>query len=440
MYRLYDKCRGALIRVFHYCKDKDFIYLIPFVLLSLKVRLQYFYFLKSPGQSFPEAADSTWYLEYARALIAGKRIGTSMDDLMYMGYNFLLALLIAIFENPITIIFIQAVTAGLSVILVFKIARMLFNRTTAIIASYFYCYHTWGITLWSMYVLSDSFFISLLLLTVYLLLKSMESAKKLYKILFVASSLYLFVFKPTGIVAVFFILVYVLINVPKQSLVGFIVKYRVALVSVAAAVSVAGLLLLLGGKLDPLVSSMQFNIKKVLYNIYAKGWIYDMPSPHDHPFKADYNINIMNSLTISFIVNNWDHISVLYAKRMVAFLGRWVWTTDLSSTGGIVAFAKNMIPTFLFLTGTVVAIVSGVFRRTAVVWLLVLAVFMFCIVFFIDGMYRYRTPSIPFTVIIVAYGAERIIHFAIVLVKAAYIRLPALLRKRDDRTSYSSGV
>jgi 4-amino-4-deoxy-L-arabinose transferase-like glycosyltransferase len=439
MYRLYDKCRGTLIQVFHYCKDKDFIYLIPFVLLSLKVRLRYFFFLNSPGQSFPQAADSTWYLNYAYSLLENKRIGLHMDDIMYMGYNLTLTLLIAIFKDPVKIIFIQTVTAGLSVILVYQIARMLFNRLTAIIASYLYCYYTWGITLWSVYILSDSFFISLLLLCVYFLLKYMESSKKLYKILFVVSAIYLTVFKPTGVIAVSFILLYILFNLDKQKIVRFVGKYRLTLGGILASASVAALYLFMSGKLDPLLHSMQFNIKMVLYNIYAKGWIYDMPSPHDHPFKTDYNINIMNSLTISFIVNNWDHISILYAKRMVAFLGRWVWTTDLSSAGGIVAFAKNMIPTILFMTGTVVAIVSGLFRKAAVVWLLVLAVLMFCIIFFIDGMYRYKAPAIPFIAIGVAFGAERIIYGAILLVKAC-VRSLTLFKKREDRTPYSSGV
>lgn len=425
--------------MFHFCKNKDFIFLIPFVLLSLKVRLQYFYFLKSPGQSFPQAADSTWYLNYAYALLENKRIGTSMDDLMYMGYNLTLTLLIAIFKDPVTIIFIQVVTAGLSVILVYKIARMLFNRITAIIASYLYCFHTWGITLWSVYILSDSFFISLLLLCVYLLLKSMSSAKKLYKVLFIVSAIYLAVFKPTGIIAVSLILLYMLINANKRMLLHFVGKHRVALGTALASVTAAMLFLVFGGKLDPLLNSMQHNIKMVLYNVYAKGWIYDIPTPHDHPFKPDYNINIMNNLAISFIVNNWDHISIIYAKRMVAFLGRWVWMTDLSSAGGIVAFAKNLLPSFLFMTGTVVALASGVFKKASVVWLLVLGVFVFCIVFFIDGMYRYRTPSIPFIAIIVAYGAERIGYGVVVLVKAS-IRALAQFRKREERTPYSSGV
>jgi hypothetical protein len=43
----------------------------------------------------------------------------------------------------------------------------------------------------------------------------------------------------------------------------------------------------------------------------------------------------------------------------------------------------------------------------------VLAVYIFCIVLFIDGLYRYRAPGIPFIAIAVAYGADRVIDGAI---------------------------
>ncbi|WP_248925650.1 glycosyltransferase family 39 protein [Paenibacillus hamazuiensis] len=419
LYRLnqiYHKYKEPAYRLYDRYKDCDFIYYIPFALLSLNVRISHYFYRLKPGNSLPQADDSQWYIDYARNLLAHFKIGLEMNDILYFGYNVLLAVLLAIFKDPHAIIIIQAITAGLSVILVYKIAKILFNRLTAVLACYFF-YDKYDITLWAMYILSDSFFISLLLLCVYLLLKSFESEKRIYKILFAASALYMIVFRPAGIITIAFILVYILLRMPGQKLLGFLKKYRLAIGGVLVAGLSAVIFLYAGHKLDPLITSMQFNAKKVLYNIYARGWIYDKPSDYDMPYKPNYNINILNSLILSFIINNWDHVLALYGRRIIAFLGSWVWKTDVSSMKGIFNLLVNLIPTVLFLLGTYAAIANKLFRRASILWLLVLSVFVFCIVFFIDGMYRYKAPGIPFIVIIAAYGADIVIRRLIVVAK-----------------------
>jgi hypothetical protein len=413
VYQLYEKYKSPIFKLFHKYKGNDYIFIIPFVILSLKVRLQYFFFLNSPGQSFPQSEDSIWYINYANNLMATFKIGTHMDDILYFGYNILLTVLLAIFKDPIDIIFIQATTAGLCVILVYKIARMLFNKITAIVAAYFYCYYSWGITLWSTYILADSFFISLLLVCVYFLLMFMESQKRRYKILFMATLLYMLVFKPTGIVSVGLIMVFIITNLRRKAIFAYVAKHRLVIGGMITALVAFGMFLYIGGQLDPLISSMQFNAKKVLYNIYAKGWIYDRASAHDHFYRPDYTIDIGNSLIVSFIVNNWDHIAVVYGKRTIAFIGRWVWEIDLGSKRGMLRFAVNLLPVVLFAIGTVAALINGLFRKASIIWLMILGTFMFCILFFIDGMYRYRTPCIPFIAIVAAYGVDRAVHIVI---------------------------
>jgi 4-amino-4-deoxy-L-arabinose transferase-like glycosyltransferase len=410
---LYPKSR----KLYDKYKDQEYIYFIPLALLSLSVRLRYFFYLLTSGTGFPQSDDSQWYLDYARALMADFKIGLHMNDVFYLGYNILLTVLLAIFKDPVAVIFIQALVAGISVILVYKIAHMLFNRTTAILASYFYSYYSWGITLWSMYILSDSFFISLLLLNVYLLLKFMETHQKKYRILFIVTALYMIIFRPTGIISLGFIMIYILINLPRKTVFGFLKKYRLAIGGFVAVCAAAFTFLYMGGSLNPLIESMQFNAKKVLYNIYANGWIFDKPSAHDHYFRPDYNINILNSLILSFIINNWDHISIIYGKRIIAFLGRWAWETKLDSKHAMLRLAENLVPTLLFLIGTIAAIANGLFRKSSIIWLNLLTAFVFCIVFFIDALYRYKAPGIPFIAIAVAYGADRIIHGAISIAK-----------------------
>jgi hypothetical protein len=99
----------------------------------------------------------------------------------------------------------------------------------------------------------------------------MESNKNVYKILFIVTLLYMLVFKPTGIISAGFIMVYIVINLHGKTMIDFIKKHRLALGAFVTAAVAAGAYLYMGGMLDPLISSMQFNAKKVLYNIYAKG-------------------------------------------------------------------------------------------------------------------------------------------------------------------------
>ncbi|GAA3409694.1 glycosyltransferase family 39 protein [Paenibacillus hodogayensis] len=404
-----------LLRKFKYW---DFILLPPLLSLSLWIRLRYFFYLKTSGKGFPDAADSQWYLSYARSLMSDFSIGAHMNDIMYFGYNLLLTVLLALFKDPVAVLFIQAVTAGLSLLLVYQIARMLFNRTTAVVASLIYAY-SWDITLWSTYILTDSFFISLLLLCVYFLLKSLDTGKRTYKVLFALTAVYMCIFRPTGILSLFCILIYLFIRMDKGKALLFVKKHRYVIGTAAVAVIALFAGLLLTGKLNPLIASLQLNAKMVLYNVYAKGWIYDHASPNDHFFRPNYQIDIGDSLIASFLIHNWDHVLVLYARRAVAFLGRWVWTTDLNSLGGIKRFAYDMLPVVMFVVGTVAVIVQKRFKQASIVWLTVLSIFIFCIVVFVDGMYRYRAPSIPFIAIAVAYGADSCIRVALMLIRKA---------------------
>ena len=396
-------------------KFADFALLIPLVLLSLNSRLQYLYFLLSSGKGLPYAHDSQWYIDYARSLMERFAIRPDMDEILYFGYNVTLTALLALLKSPVAVAYVQAVIAGLCVILVYKIAQMLFNRTTAVIASLIYS-RSWDITLWSAYILADSLFISLLLMCVYLLLRCRETGGRVHKMMFAAASVWLFFFKPAGIMAVFFILIYIAVNLPRRTVRQIAGKYGRLAGGVLAAAAIAGLFLA-GDRLELLIASMQFNAKKVLYNIYANGWIYDNPSPHDHAFRPDYSITVLNSPILSFIINNWDHILVLYGKRSLAFLGRWVWNIDVHSTVGLIRFVRHSLPLVLFTIGTFAAIANGRFRKASVVWLIVLGVFIFCIIFFIDGMYRYRAPAVPFIAMIVAYGADRSIALSAAVVK-----------------------
>ena len=136
---------------------------LPLVVLSLYRTLSHPVWLVMSGRGLPRSQDSDWYLNYAQGLLTNFSIQMNIDEILYLGYNLLLAGLLALFRDPAAIVYAQALVASLAIILGYQIGRMLFNKRTGVIAGLFYLYN-WDVTLWSTYVLSDSFFVSLLIL------------------------------------------------------------------------------------------------------------------------------------------------------------------------------------------------------------------------------------------------------------------------------------
>ena len=409
MHHIFQQYRYAVYRLMER-KYTDWIFLIPLVMLALFKNIRYFLQLLNSERGLPQSDDGTWYINYANTFIVNLTDGLDMNDVLYLGYNALLTGLLTVLQDPAYVVLIQAVTAALSTITVYKIAQLLFNRTTAVIAALFYCL-SFDVTLWAMYILADSFFVSLLLLCVFFLLKALDSPNRKYRMLFFATSFYLAIFKPTGILSLLFFAFYVLVRVDRKTLTAFLYKHRFVLGGLVLFACCAVVYLYGSNKLETLVASLQFNAKKVLYNIYARGWIYDKPTSFDHFFRPNYTIDILDSLIVSFIVNNWDHISIVYVRRALAFIGRWTWENDLTTLTGTIMFLRQTFIPVLFVVGTAAAIRHKLFWRASILWLMVFSVFLFCVIFFIDWMYRYKLPAIPFIAIVAAYGAEGLFAF-----------------------------
>ena len=148
--------------------------LIPLVVFSLYRTLSHPVWLVLSGRGLPQSQDSDWYLAYARALLDNFSIRMNIDEILYLGYNLLLTGLLALFKDPVAIVYTQALVASLAIILIYLIGRTLFNKRTGVIAGLFYLYN-WDVTLWSTYVLSDSFFVSLLILIIAAVFEAMPS-------------------------------------------------------------------------------------------------------------------------------------------------------------------------------------------------------------------------------------------------------------------------
>ncbi len=430
----YEACKEWVRQLYNACKDEDWVFTVPLVLLALHKIVGHLYWRWSERMPFPPAADSQWYLDYARALIADFRVGLHINDVLYFGYNSLLALLLAIFKEPVAVMFVQAVVASVSVVLVYNITKMLFNKTAAVIAGVMY-FSMWEITQWTLYILSDSFFISLQLLCVYRLLVALETRQLRDRVLFGACALYMAVFRPTGMLSLAFMLLYIFIRLPRPMLRAYLHRYRLVLAAGAVLAVAGGGYGYAAGKFAPFVQSLEFNAKLVLYNVYAKGWIYDVPTPYDLRFKPNYQINEGSNLVVSFIVNNWDNVLTLYGKRVLSFWGKWVWEIELGTYAGITKLLWYLQLPVLCLIGTVAAVRNNLFRRAAVLWLIVAAIALFCTVLFIDAMYRYKAPAVPFICMIAAYGGERVLN-SLVNWGKSYVRVLAY-EKRENSDCHS---
>ena len=389
-------------------RDWKYITLVPLVILSCWRIISFPVWLVHSKRGLPSSPDGDWYLNHSRSMLDNFAISLNMNEILYLGYNLLLTALLAIFKDPVTVIYIQALTASLAVIFVYLIAWTLFNQRTAIIASLLYLYN-WEVTFWSTYLISDSFFVSLLIVCVYLLIRAVDSRRTSYISAFAIMALYMSLFRPAGIVIFLCMLLYVLSRMGRKSISAFWTKYRTILLGFAAFVILGLGLLYSRHVFDGFFASLQYNAKLVLYNLYAKGRVYDIATAYDYFYRPDYTIDIMDSLVFSFFIHNWDAVVILFFRRAVAFFGTWAWDNNLRNVADYLFFSFRLLPAFLFSVGTIAAVRNHIIGRAAILWWIVFAVFVFCILLFIDAMYRYRFPAMPFIGIIAAYGLDRLI-------------------------------
>lgn len=379
---------------------QDYIWMLLLLILSFYRYITYFLTVKNSPAGFPVTEDSIWYLDYARQMLHNFSLGTSVNDILYLGYNMLLVALLAICKSPQTVLFAQVITTSLGVVLIYQIALMLFNRTTALLAGLMYAFSL-DLNIWTVYLLSDSFFTTLLLLNTFLWLKYFQTDKRVYKIFAWLGLVWLMLFRPNGIITVLFLAPYILHNTYGFArLWRLIKKYSKQLTLLVASGFIVLAFLLYSGKLSGFCNSFHFNIKLLLYNVYAKGWIYDISTPYDHQWRPNYTI-IGDYELLSFVYYNWPDILIMMKKKALAFLGYWVVYSNPIYKLSMFIFS---IPTIFFAIGTLGCIIERKFDRASILYCIIASVFIFCVIFFIDNMYRYRLPAMPAIYIITAYG------------------------------------
>ena len=373
------------------------------ILFSLVTRLGYFFVRLSSGEGLPEAYDTEWYLEHARRILTDFKISLDFNGVFYLGYYTLLSMLLLIFKSQTAIIFIQMVINAVSVVLVYRIAFLLFkNRRVAFISGLFYTF-TMPLIYWSFFILTDSFFVTLILLNVYLLLKFYETKSRKYLLLFITTSLYILVFRPTGISTLAFIALYIIINLDFSKIMRI---YRLWVISGLIAIVLVISFVLLKGYLTPLFGSLSRNLEELIWYHYVPGHIFDASERFAYKYTANFSINHFNSFPVSFFINNWNHILVLYLFRAFLFWAPIV-TTPFSLDKLYIVFA------FLFgAIGFIYLIRRTDLRKTSIILFVIFSIWFFCIIFFMDSSFRYRVPALVFLNFIAALGVDNFLNWS----------------------------
>lgn len=379
------------------------------LLASLAYYFYYFWSVKTSPAGLPMPEDSLWYLEYAYNMLDNFNLSFHVNDILYIGYNMLLVFLLWLFNSTETIVIVQTLCTALAVVLVYKIAFLIFNRSTAFLASLFYAFSL-DLNIWTVYILSDSFFSIILLINIFSLIQYFIVKKQAYKYISLLSCIAVLFFRPNGLINFVFIVPWLVFMFDRERITSLFQKNKKILLATFTGIFLSLCFLLYLDKLDLFFESLHYNFKLLLYNVYAKGWIYDIDTKYTHKWFPNYTI-IGDWELFSFIYFNWQDILVMMQKKAAVFLGYWVVYSDAKYKLSMFIFS---IPTIFFAIGTVGCFVNKKMRATSLLFLTISSVFLFCIVFFVDSMYRYRAPVMPYIYIIMAYGlcffSETIYH------------------------------
>ncbi len=387
-------------------KKNDFAYMLFLSVIALYPRLRYFFSQYYSPAGLPRANDTAWYIEHANTLLHSFKIDIHYNGIFYLGYYGLLALMLFVFKTEALVIFVQVLVNAFSVSLVYKIASIVFNRRAGIFAGLLYAF-TWSVISWSMFILSDSFFISLLLLNVYFLLCYYKFSNRKYLYCFLISSFYMVFFRPTGIITLTFILLYIMINLNLKSAKAFLARRTAVLVSCFVILGGITVYVLTSGVLNSLFTSFKWSIMWILYTVYSNGQIFDVPTRFDYKFDAIKTVNYFDNFFISYFINNWYHIIVLYCRKAVFF-----WAFSLKDFLQHIKYQSYFIVAYFFsFIGLLSIFKQKLLKRASVLMLVILSIQIFCIVFFMDSSFRYRDPALVFLNMIAGFGIDRMISF-----------------------------
>ena len=131
--------------------------------LSFFVRIFYFYFI-----GVHPAGDTHFYVKGAEIIINNNYNILSLKSAGYSFYYWLYPFFLAVLNNNQTLVVLaQIILQSIAAVLIFKIVKSIFNFKVGLIAGVIYSL-SWEIFQWDMYVLTDSLFLFLVILVLYI--------------------------------------------------------------------------------------------------------------------------------------------------------------------------------------------------------------------------------------------------------------------------------
>lgn len=359
-------------------------------------------------EGLPQAFDAKEFINQAHLLMNKGVINLDFNGVFYVGFYSVLGLFLKIINSTDAFVVFQMLINALTVILVYKLGMEILDKRAAIISSVLYSFLL-PIIYWSIFITTDSLFISLMLLQAYLSVLCIKYNRKnsWIKLLFV--SIYMIFFRPTGIVTLVFTIIYLLINLDVK---GFIIKHkRIAVVT--GGILVIFLVIAIEKIIhNPLTGSIERNMFWLLTEIYSNGQMYDIKTPYDLKFNAKVPPGQDYIFAFTYFKYNFLNIINLYLRRIAAFAGVWIWKISemplLWSVSHIVFYGA----TFLFMIiGVIDMHRKSLMKKGSIVLFMIGSILIFTTFFFMDSAYRYRVPALVFGVYLVSQGISSIIEW-----------------------------
>jgi hypothetical protein len=175
------------------------------------------------------ANDSPRYLEYSNLIIT-KNIFYKAHDFWYLSYVLFISIVKLFTENYLYIILLQIVLSWLSIVAIYKSSILLFKENTIAFATSIAYLSFVEISSWNFYVLTESFYCSIMCIAIYLVIRAYINPNNKNIILCSIACLVTFFTKPTGIsigIAIGALLIYqhnnTILNAPKPLLISSII-------------------------------------------------------------------------------------------------------------------------------------------------------------------------------------------------------------------------
>jgi len=372
----------------HVAQVKPFFAPISIFLLNLATRLVYFFRF-----GVRDGGDSWFYLHNAQTIL--DHVGNPLP-LLEQGiypYYWLYPFFLIVFQlHTPTVILTQVILQSLAAVLLYKIGKKLWSGPVGFIAGVAYAF-LFEVFQWDLYILTDSFYLAMMIASVYAVMVAIEKKTLVAWLLPTISMLGLFLLRPTSVVY--------LASVGFLGAMPMPARFRLYVAALALVAAI-----LSGWYLTAFGSQKAFGVAYSVY--YYKDLLRQGVVVRDRP---EYTLALGWDSHVS--VKNFLLTASLLEHRAVAF---WRFYIPAHSFNHRIVNLFTFVPLYgLALVGGMRSFLGKQFdQRKAFLGIIILAYWVFQTLTEVDYDWRYRIPILPWVLLFAAAGAvvvfERIKH------------------------------